>query len=82
MKRKDVQPVTWEGETINQMRIPEEAPAIGGAYYSVKQNEPLDLIAWKFYKDESLWYIIADVNEIDDPLTQLEAGTRIIIPPR
>ena len=82
MRRNAVETVIWEGETINQMRIPEEAPAIGAVYYTIKQNEPLDLVAWKFYKDGSRWYLIADVNEIDNPLEPIEQGTRIIIPPR
>ena len=82
MRRNAVETVIWEGETINQMRIPETAPAIGATYYTIKQNEPLDLVAWKFYKDESLWYLIADVNEIDNPLEPIEQGIRIIIPPR
>ena len=82
MRRNQVEEVTWEGETINQMRTPEETTEFGGTYYMVKQNEPLDMVAWKFYKDESLWYLIADVNEIDNPLEPMEPGMRLIIPPR
>lgn len=80
MKRKDVETVMWNGTEINELRLPETVIASRCRYYTVKRNEPLDLIAYKFFRDESRWYEIADINMIEDPLTPLESGRRIAIP--
>jgi len=37
------------------------------------------MIAYKFYKDTLKWFVIADVNEIENPF-DLITGTDIIIP--
>lgn len=40
----------------------------------------LDLIAWKYYGNVKLWWVIAMVNDIIDPWTDLEPGDLIRIP--
>ena len=42
-------------------------------------GDTLTGIAYKFYKNSSLWFYIADVNNIDNPFI-LETGKSIIIP--
>jgi hypothetical protein len=44
-------------------------------------NEPWDMIAWRHYRKESLWYIIADVNGVSDPFIFPRSTERIAIPP-
>lgn len=39
----------------------------------------IDLIAWKYYQDVSLWWVIADVNDITNPL-ELQIGMTLRIP--
>lgn len=39
----------------------------------------IDLIAWKFYRDVRLWWVIAEVNSIGNPL-DLQVGTVLRIP--
>jgi len=47
--------------------------------HSVKDNEKIWDIAYKYYKNSKLWYIIADVNNIFNPL-DIDTGTQLIIP--
>ena len=39
----------------------------------------IDLIAWKYYRDVSLWWIIAEFNSISNPL-EIPIGTTLRIP--
>ena len=39
----------------------------------------IDLIAWKYYRDVSLWWVIAEFNNISNPL-EIPAGTTLRIP--
>lgn len=57
-------------------------------YYTVKNSDTLDRIAWQHYKDEveteaaeDYWYVIADANQIENPLDLSEyVGKEILIP--
>jgi hypothetical protein len=40
----------------------------------------IDLIAWDYYRDCSLWWVIARVNRIQNPLTDLVVGQCLVIP--
>ena len=55
-------------------------------YHTVTEFDRIDLIAYKYYKDivtdaSKYWWLIADINSIDNPLdlTSL-VGVKIIIP--
>lgn len=48
-------------------------------YHIVGQNERLDTIAYTYYKNSKLWWVIADINQIFDPFT-LTIGTTLLIP--
>lgn len=43
-------------------------------------GDRLDLIADQFYGDSSLWYLIADANNLN--LLNVPAGVRLRIPPK
>ena len=45
----------------------------------MEQNTP-DLIAYEFYGDERLFWIICLANRINDPFTELPIGTKLCIP--
>jgi len=47
--------------------------------YTIKDGDTLTMIAYKFYKDTLKWFVIADINEIENPF-DLITGTDIIIP--
>ena len=42
-------------------------------------NKRIDLIAYKYYKDVRLWCIIAEINNISNPL-ELQTGRILRIP--
>jgi len=45
----------------------------------IKDGDTLDYLAYKYYKDDKLWYIIADTNNIYNPF-ELSIGDELIIP--
>jgi len=47
--------------------------------HTVKDGDTLQSISFRYYRNEFYWYIIADVNEVDNPFF-LETGTQLIIP--
>ena len=51
-------------------------------YHRVKSNEVsrLDLLAHKYYSNPLLWWVIAQANDIYDPMTMLLPGTLLRIP--
>lgn len=42
-------------------------------------SKRIDLIAWKYYHDVKLWWVIAEANDILNPL-ELQVGTILRIP--
>lgn len=59
---------------------------VGDGYYKVRTEDTIDMIAWAKYKDEvedasKYWWVIADANNIHDPLDLSDfIGTDILIP--
>ena len=52
----------------------------GHRTHVVEQRETLDLIAWREYGDAAEWRFIAEVNNIDSPLS-IRPGTVLSLPP-
>lgn len=48
-------------------------------YYAIEVDDRLDTIAFKFYGNSKLWWVLADCNNIIDPFL-LEVGSNIVIP--
>jgi len=67
---------------IKDLRLPETQIKEGSRLHTVRSGDMLDMIAYMYYRDESLWYIIADVNEIMDVFQPLTPGMQIVIPLR
>lgn len=60
------------------VKIPESEDDL---FHIVTQSdaERIDLIAYKYYDDVKLWWIIAEANKISNPLN-LEVGSTLRIP--
>lgn len=49
------------------------------SYHVVAEGERLDLLSYRYYADPALWWVIADANDIKNPL-RIEVGKRLRIP--
>lgn len=47
--------------------------------YTIREEDTLWGLAYRYYGNSKLWYIIADVNSIEHPLV-LQTGLQITIP--
>lgn len=54
-------------------------PGIGDKAHIVIEGQNLEYISFLYYKTPLYWFLIADVNEVDNPF-YLEPGQNIIIP--
>lgn len=66
----------WKGPAEFQVRD------IGQSVHIIRQQDigNLDALAFEFYGDERLWWVIAYANDIFNPVTDLKVGDRIVIP--
>lgn len=48
--------------------------------HTVINGETLHSIAFRYYKDSGLWYIIAETNDIYNPFTEVVEGMELVIP--
>lgn len=55
--------------------------ASGGRQHRVVQGERLDLLAWRYYRDPLMAWMIADANGCSHPDELLEPGRLLVIPP-
>lgn len=70
-----------DGRVVYQTRIYTKIPKSDRDIYIVTQTgDRLDTLAYQFYGDQSLWYIIASANNIHDPSFAVEDGTTLRIP--
>ena len=63
-------------ETRQPLKLREDASDL---FYTVSDCDRIDLIAYKHYGDVRLWWVIAEFNNITNPL-ELHAGTVLRIP--
>lgn len=49
-------------------------------YHTVISGETIQSIAFKYYGDSGLWYIITDANNIYNPITEIVEGLELLIP--
>jgi hypothetical protein len=56
------------------------APRDDDTLYITNDTDYLDSLAYKFYKDSSLWWVIALVNNIGTGRLSIEPGTQLRIP--
>ena len=68
-----------EGDESLERRPINHKEDINDSVYTIKDGDTLTNIAFKFYDEPNLWFLIADANEIINPF-DLEVGKNIIIP--
>lgn len=68
-----------EGDRSLQRRSIVHQEDIGDQYHVVRLTDTITSISYKYYSKPLYWYLIADVNEIVNPL-DLELGQTLIIP--
>jgi hypothetical protein len=62
---------------LKTVNIPEDLDAEVFDYYPVKFGDMWTTIAYKFYSNVSLWWVICSANQILDPTKIPEVGTII-----
>jgi nucleoid-associated protein YgaU len=61
--------------------LPAEIPTeVVPFYYVTRQGDRLDNIANTFYKNPSMWWVIAKANNLVNGSIAISAGTRLYIP--
>lgn len=67
---------TWFG----MFSGPDLSDRDGDIEYTIQSGDRLDKLAFRYYGDALLWWVIAQRNEIDLPVIEAQSGRRIIIP--
>ena len=73
-------------QLLNREPIEVDVNAVDNSYHVVTQYDRIDILAYNYYKDSvedssKYWWIIADANNITNPLDLSDlVGTRIVIP--
>lgn len=52
----------------------------GDAEIYVTSSDRIDSLAKKYYGDSRLWWVIAEANDLEDPVTALYRGRKLRIP--
>jgi hypothetical protein len=69
------------GSTYYQTNIYPEIPPVNNDYYIVTTvGDRLDLIAYDFYQDSSLWWVIASANSLPGDSIYAPVGVQLRIP--
>lgn len=69
-----------DGNVSLETYPPQISQSNSDIFHTVKEGETLQNIAFRYYKDSGLWYVIAEANKILNPFEELIAGTLIRIP--
>ena len=59
---------------------PKIKPNDNDMYVISQQSDRLDILASKYYNDQSLWWIIAVANNLNDASLSIEPGIQMRIP--
>ena len=83
MSRYDNNPIkkTFDGKEVYKTRIYPNIPLKDtDVYVMTETGDRLDTLAFQYYEDSSLWWIIAAANNIHDAPMGLQDGTILRIP--
>jgi hypothetical protein len=70
-----------DGREVYRSKIYPDIPLKNDDVYVVTQTgDRLDLLAYEYYKDQSLWWIIASANNIHNAQLGIKEGTILRIP--
>jgi hypothetical protein len=72
------------GVVVFGLQQPVVLPASSDQIYAVRQGSEnrLDRISFSFYGTAKLWWAIAQVNNLVDPMMDIPTGTQLRIPDR
>ena len=65
---------------LGSVIYPKIKPNDNDMYVISQQSDRLDILASKYYNDQSLWWIIAVANNLNDASLSIEPGTQMRIP--
>lgn len=69
------------GSTYYQTNIYPEIPPVNNDYYIITTvGDRLDLIAYDFYQDSSLWWVIASANSLPGDSIYAPVGIQLRVP--
>jgi hypothetical protein len=69
------------GSTYYQTNIYPEIPPVNSDYYIITTvGDRLDLIAYDFYQDASLWWVIASANSLPGDSIYAPVGIQLRVP--
>lgn len=72
---------TIDGREVLQSKIyPNIAKTDDDIYVATETGDRLDTLAYEYYQDSSLWWIIASANNIHNAVFAFEDGTVLRIP--
>ena len=83
MSRYENNPIkkTFDGREVYRTRIYPNIPLKDtDVYVMTETGDRLDTLAFQYYEDSSLWWIIAAANNIHDAPMGLQDGTVLRIP--
>ena len=65
---------------LGSIIYPKIKPNDNDMYIISQQSDRLDILASKYYNDQSLWWIIAVANNLNDASLSIEPGIQMRIP--
>lgn len=65
---------------LGSVLYPKIKPNDNDMYIISQQSDRLDILANKYYNDESLWWIIAVANNLNDASLSIQPGIQMRIP--
>ncbi len=83
MKRYSNIPTTkrWDGKVVlNTTHYPDIPHQDSDLYIITNDGDYLDILSYKYYKDPTLWWIIALANNIGKGRMAVQSGLQIRIP--
>lgn len=73
--------VRWDGKQVYKSTIyPAVKPSVSDILITTSDTDYLDTLANKYYKDPTLWWVIAGVNNIGKGRLSIPQGMQIRIP--
>ena len=71
----------WDGKQVFKSTIyPTVKPSSSDILITASETDYLDTLAQKYYRDSTLWWVIASVNNIGKGRLSVEVGTQLRIP--
>ena len=78
----NIQNKTGKGLVYHSQLLPYIEPTDSDILIVTEEEDRLDLLAYQFYGDSQLWWVIATYNNLTDIDTNLEPGLQLRIPVR